>query len=452
MRRDTSPTLLHVDKILTLCNREYSSSNPLKVTILAHYWNRGCSYFISELAKQLAHFPQLKVTVLVPENSGSSEQDRREFQSLYKVTIVETKKQPGFVDPSEWLNFPPANLSTDIVIGYGKKIGKIAQYWKERHKCKSMYIVTDPLYPDGFVHTCTSTSSFEKIREELCEVADICVATGPKMSETLNASLRYQKKRVFELTPGIISNFCDTKHSSMDERKFRVLLVGGDNPDNFQEEGLEITAKAMKELKDKSYHLIYVGAEKAKEQFSEKFQQCGVAKRQLKIRSLPNNDKDWKKLFCESDLAIMPSGKKEFGLEALLALSAGLPVLVHGDSGFGEALSEVTFGTSAIVDSDDATEWATAIKRVKGSKKTRLDEAAKLRSHYNEKYSWEKQCKVLVARMLAVASGMKFNFLRLFICFKHMDIHQYCTIPIQCYSQSQHACRELKNSSSVHYN
>lgn len=365
---------------------------------------------IRKLATQLAKFPQLKVSVLVPENSGCSEQNRSEFQSLYKVTIVEAKKQPGFVDPFEWLNFPPANLSTDIVFGYGKKLGKIAQYWKERHQCKSMYIATDPLvsssYPGVFVHTCTRTSSFEKTRKELCEVADISVATGPKMSDTLNASLGYQKKRVFELTPGIISNFCDTKHSSMDKRKFRVLLVGGDNPDNFQEEGLEIAAKAMKELNDKSYHLIYVGAEKAKEQVLEKFQQWGVAKRQLEIRSLPNNDEEWKRLFCEVDLAIMPSGEKEFGVEALLALSAGLPVLVHGDSGFGEALNEVTFGTSAIVDSDDATEWATAIKKVKETdRKTRLDEAAKLRSHYNEKYSWKKQCGVLVAMMLVVASA-----------------------------------------------
>ena len=105
----------------------------------------------------------------------------------------------------------------------------------------------------------------------------------------------------------------------------------------------------------------------------------------------------------------MPSGDKEFGWEALLALSAGLPVLVHGESGFGEALSEVTFGTSAIVDSDDAREWASRIKTIRErDRKTRLEQAATLRSNYDKKYSWEKQCGALVAMMFMMVSGLGF--------------------------------------------
>ena len=124
--------------------------------------------------------------------------------------------------------------------------------------------------------------------------------------------------------------------------------------------GLKTAADAVAELKNNSYHLIYVGARKGtdQQQFANLFQQCGVPKRQLTIRSLPKTEQEWKDLLCEVDLAIMPSREKEFGLEALLALSAGLPVLVHGESGFGKAISEVTFGTSAIVNSDDAREWA----------------------------------------------------------------------------------------------
>ena len=93
----------------------------------------------------------------------------------------------------------------------------------------------------------------------------------------------------------------------------------------------------------------------------------------------------------------------------LASLSSGLPVLVHEDSGFGEALGEVKYGTSSTVDSVDANVWAKAIKRVRETeRKIRLQEATLLRSYYDEKYSWEEQCGALVQRMLAMASGMSF--------------------------------------------
>ena len=44
------------------------------------------------------------------------------------------------------------------------------------------------------------------------EMADLPVAFGPKMADKLSASLSHQKKRVFESTPGILSNFADVIH------------------------------------------------------------------------------------------------------------------------------------------------------------------------------------------------------------------------------------------------
>ena len=144
------------------------------------------------------------------------------------------------------------------------------------------------------------------------------------------------------------------------------------------------------------------------EKLTKKFCDCGIAKSQLDIKSLPNSKEQWTNLFCKVDLAIIPSGEKEFGMEALLALSAGLLVLVHGDSRFGEALSEVEFGDSAIVDSEDARVWAKEIKKIKETeRKQRLDQAAVLRSNCDKKYSWETQCGFLVGMMLEMVSGKK---------------------------------------------
>ena len=389
-------------------NGTYSLGKPIKVTILSDDSNGLSSCFREELAKQLAKFTQtgVEVSLLVPESALINDWDKSRLEAN-GVTIVKAKKRPCFPDPIDWLYYPPEDLKTDIVIGIGTRLAKIAQHWKERYQCKNIYIGLDSLF--GF-YIGEETFVDVDFRKELSVAANLPVAIGPKTTDDLSASLRPKGKQVFNLTPGIISEFSNLTHATNDGRNFRVLLVGGDNPDNFQEEGLELAAETMAELNDKSYHLIYVGARKETEkQFANLFHQCGVPKRQLTIRSLPKTKQEWKDLFCEVDLAIMPSGDKEFGLEALLALSAGLPVLVHGESGFGEALRDVTFGTSAIVDSDDAREWASRIKTIRErDRKTRLEQAATLRSNYDKKYSWEKQCGALVAMMFMMVSGMGF--------------------------------------------
>ena len=396
---------------------------PIKVTILANECDLISSFFLRELARQLATFTQIgvEVSLLVPENTQIDDWGKRSLEEN-GVTIVKAKRRPGFTDPIDWLYYPPEDLKTDIVIGIGTRLAKIAQHWKERYQCKNIYVGLHSLF--GF---CIGEETFVDVdfRKELSVAANLPVAIGPKTTDDLSASLRPKGKQVFNLTPGIIREFSNLTHATNDGRNFRVLLVGGDNPDNFQEEGLELAAETMAELNDKSYHLIYVGARKETEkQFANLFHQCGVPKRQLTIRSLPKTKQEWKDLFCEVDLAIMPSGDKEFGLEALLALSAGLPVLVHGESGFGEALRDVAFGTSAIVDSDDAKEWASRIKTIREmDRKTRLEQAAMLRSNYDEKYSWEKQLTPLVAMMFMMVSGMIFIPCNFFTLHLIIQVH-----------------------------
>ena len=400
-----------VGEITKQCsNGSYSPDSPLKVTILAASWGFSLydsSFLSRELAIQLAQFPQVQVTFLVPEDSCS------EWPKSNGVTIVEAKKQPGFDDPVDWLHFPTQDITTDIVVGAGERLGKIAQFFKERHQCKNIYVVSDP-WQDLF----TENEYLEKklvcnrnvgLRLEgnvgVSEMADLPVTIGPKTSEEV--SRHFHDKDVFKLTPGILREFTDVKHATADRKRSHILLFSGGEPENFHDEGLNIAAEAVAALGDRSYQLLFVGAAEGKEkQFSEQFCYYGVTKSQLKFRSLPKSEERLKRLFYEADLAIFPSGEQGFGMVALAALSAGLPILVHGDSGFGEALKEVTSGKS-IVDSEDAKEWTKAIKRIKETpRRTRLEEAAILRSSYDKMYSWEKQCGELVKMMLSMVSGM----------------------------------------------
>ena len=93
----------------------------------------------------------------------------------------------------------------------------------------------------------------------------------------------------------------------------------------------------------------------------------------------------------------------------LIALSSGLPILDHSASGLGEALRDVSGGSASILESEEFSEWSKAIKMVRDKvRAVWLEEADLLRKHYNEKYSWEEQCGVLVEEMLKMASGMNF--------------------------------------------
>ncbi|CAH3167968.1 unnamed protein product, partial [Porites evermanni] len=150
-----------------------------------------------------------------------------------------------------------------------------------------------------------------------------------------------------------------------------------------------------------TYKLVFVGATSGKEEkVAEMLLQQGIDRSQLRVRCFNESREKLAELFCEVDLAVMPSRTEGFGLAALEALSAGLPVLVSGNSGFGEALRKVPHGSSCVVESEDPKDWANAIKAVRQKgREMRLGESEVVHGAYSKKYSWKKQCDELTERM-----------------------------------------------------
>ena len=178
-------------------------------------------------------------------------------------------------------------------------------------------------------------------------------------------------------------------------------MFGRSDNEDFQLKGYDIAAKAIAELNDKTYKLTFVGATSGEEeQVAKMLLQQGIDPSQLKVRSFNESREQLAELFCEVDLAIMPSRTEGFGLAALEALSAGLPVLVSENSGLGKALKKVLYGSSCVVESEDPREWANAIKAVRRKEReVRLRESKMVRAAYAEEYSWKEQCDKLVQQM-----------------------------------------------------
>ena len=78
---------------------------------------------------------------------------------------------------------------------------------------------------------------------KLCEMADVVVAVGPKLFEVYSAYLSSSEKFVFNLTPGIFTELCHLKRSSLDVNKFRILVFGRGDSEDFELKGFDIAAE-----------------------------------------------------------------------------------------------------------------------------------------------------------------------------------------------------------------
>ena len=347
----------------------------------------------------------MEVSVFLPE---CSEEDRNDA-ARYHVQLVEAEKVIGW-NPVDWLINVPDGHVMDCVVGHGVSLGKQVQFIRKHHHCKWIQVVHSAPEELGMYKSIPQGGQLQKAELELCKMADQIIAIGPKLADAYKHYLRGSKKdqNVFDLTPSIFSEFLNVEQATEEGSTFSVLVVGsGDTCEDFILKGFDLAAQAVAELKDKSYKLKFVGAPRGKEdEIADKLLQHGIDRNQLIVRSFSDSREVLANLFCESDLAIMPSKTEGFGVRALEALSAGLPVLVSGNSGLGEALKEVPQGSQFVVDSEDPKEWAKKIKEVQQTKReVRLSESRLLRENYQEKYSWEKPIRRLVERMYSLIFG-----------------------------------------------
>ena len=384
-------------------------SRKVQVTILASEWGSskgGLSTINRELAIQFAKCPEAEITFFLPKCS----QEDKNLALQHNIKIAEASRRPGF-EELEWLTFPPEHLQIDVIVGHGVKLGKQAQIIKERKNCKWIQVVhTDPEELGMFKNYSNPISKGEekhKTEVELCEMADLVVGIGPKLSEAFRSYLRGCKKdkRVVDLTPGVFEEFVSVIQDIEERKQRSVLVFGRGDAEDFELKGFDIAGKAVAVLQDT--RLVFVGAPDGKhEEIAKRLTECGVPASRLRVRGFIEDRESLRRLFQEVDLAVMPSRTEGFGLAGLEALSAGLPVLVSHNSGFGEALSSVTFGSSFVVHSEDPTDWTAAITKIWAKdRKSRLEEVKALRDSYGKKFNWAKQIRDL-HKMISWTHGM----------------------------------------------
>ena len=354
-------------------------------------------YSISDFVLVLSHF------FLTKNNAGNQETSH----TALRVTVLANEWGSPI---KSFLSHPfkklrlSSDLAINVVVGRGVKLGKQAQVIRQSHGCKCVHVVHTAPEELGMYKDCPKAICSSEV--DLCKLADAIVTVA--YSSVLRSCGKHQD--IIELTPGTLGEFSDVKQATMDGERFNVLIFGRGDPEDFNLKGYDIAVKAIAALKDASYHLMFVGAPNGKEEeVAKHLLQGGISRCQLTVRTFLPDKEELERLFCEVDLHIMPSRNEGFGLGALEALSAGVPILVSGNSGFGCALRTLPSGKSFVVDSEEANDWAKAIAAVRQKDRTkRLNEIRRLRTCYEETFNWEKQCEAFVETMQRIVHGKTF--------------------------------------------
>ena len=371
----------------------------------AEGWNITAN---DQLVIDLAKNPGVKVYGLVPKST----QEQRDLAKKSNIELVDAKRRLGYSE-EELIAHPPDNLDIDIVIihSYGRNLGKQAQDIKEKKNCKWVHVVhTISEELANYMQKVSSNDaanpewlSDHELQLALCEEADIIIAIGPKVADAYKRALSHcgKHKDVITMTPGIIHDLAGVQTVCEGGEKFHVMISATYPSKYFKVKGCDIAAKAIT-LLDLSYHLIFVVLPNDDAEVVNSQLEGLISLSQFTVKHVPRSTENWRKQLCQVDLVILPSAEG-FGTSCVRAISAGVPVLSSGNSGFGMALKKLPSGEMHVLDSEKPQDWADKIRELRDKGPTQLArEAKQLREEYMTQYCWKDQCDKLVNILMEI--------------------------------------------------
>jgi glycosyltransferase involved in cell wall biosynthesis len=193
--------------------------------------------------------------------------------------------------------------------------------------------------------------------------------------------------------------------------------------------GLAIAAEMLKELSSnpaysgsKSTRLIIRGTDPQQTNvlITELCTDYKIPMHQVMPHSYSTDTDELQADFMSTSLLIMPSRVEGFGLVALEAISAGIPVLLGSDSGIVQLLSDVDRahsdtlpewrGRTVEVSPDDklnGSVWAAAVHKVLEDRDRAFQEAKLYRSKLRPILSWRAAAILLSKRLAEIDSSRK---------------------------------------------
>lgn len=300
------------------------------------------------------------------------------------VSLIKATPQPGICQGDELLlhlhsDFP---FKADLVIGYGRISGTAAAIQSKRLDCKRLHIYHNLPGED---------EDEEETVRDLGLSADFVAGIGPLVVEQWEAILN---REIFTIIPGLPDV---APRNPIMTPQSRCLILG--NVDNPKRGGLDLITDALSECKQRQHfiHLTVLGTEREKVSVLKENILNDVRSSRVAVVVKPF-DVSQEAVSVEVrgvSLVLIPSPSDGFGMEALEAIAAKVPVLISSSSGIAKFLHQ-EFGTdflkllcSSRDDNDSTDAWASAIDGVLDDRQQAFSLAASLWSKWNSTFTWD---------------------------------------------------------------
>lgn len=374
----------------------------LRFLVFATEWfsgKGGLSTFNRELCEGLVRLG-CEVTCCVEALTPEEEEDAAakgvtvhrpdECRSLGREAFLLAPRVPPLQPPRPF----------DFVIGHGRVTGHYARTFVRHYSPDSRWIHFIHVAPQciewhkGDADAAQTAESRKQEEAELVTFADFAFGVGPLLRDEFQTVVR--NATVYEFRPGLF----DISRAEGAPAVAQCLVLG--RAEDLELKGLDTAAMALAALNRDGVdcRLVVRGAP----------QNAGAALRatlkkldepsplDIQVFEYTNDRRRVLADVFESSLMLMPSRSEGFGLVALEAISASVPVLLSARSGLAKLLANLLPNDSdaepavvAITEhlKTDASAWKTRIASIVGNRPAAFQRAARLREKLAQHLSWD---------------------------------------------------------------
>jgi glycosyltransferase involved in cell wall biosynthesis len=408
------------DETIVLPSERIPTLTPItsyRILVVATEWSSahgGLSTLNRELCIALAELGH-QVACLVLDASG---RDIDEARGKH-VRLIECPKLIGYKDTSRLLLYSQAtapDFEPEIVIGHDHATGREAY-----HIARQIYHIPLVL----FVHTLPEEIELFKARTgnsperaaakasiqmQLCKDAQLVVAVGPRIYRHLQNRFR---TTLVQLVPGLNAAFLLQAHDPVELRQPLCLLLGRMEDGDLK--GAQLACRAIQLMNTKWQWAATFRPRLVIRGFSVDFPAAEFSpldkfKEYVFYRQFSADAEDITGDINSASVVIMPSKREGFGLVALEALAAGIPILVSVESGVAALLyspeifeilgKEAVAPCVAEVDGDEehvCNDWAEKLREMLTDSKEAFGRAETIRTKLRDVLTWERAATQLSA-------------------------------------------------------
>ena len=308
------------------------------------------------------------------------------------VNLIQATPQPGIPPGDEQLlhlhtDFP---FKVDLVVGHGMVSGPAAAIQANRLNCKRLHIFHNLPGEGDDCHMGSLSVDREETERDLGLSADFVAGIGPLVVEHWKGILN---EEVFTIIPGLPDV---APRNQIMTPQCRCLILG--NMNNPAISGLKLVTAALGYCRQREHciHLTVMGTERENVQdLKQKIEtDLGYSRVRVAVKPFDVSQEAVGGEVRGVSLVLIPSPSDGFGMVALEAIAAKVPILVTSSSGIA-VLIQREFGgqflkllRSTKDDTDCADAWTSSIDEVLSDREEAFNMAASLWDKWNSKFTW----------------------------------------------------------------